>query len=1030
MRKVMKKRFAVLVLVVMMLVSSLAWEPMRVDAAEEAAVETTQEMTDSVSDGDAARPEADPDTESGDNPAEDVPDSREEADGFALPEDEPQELDYILGRPMTPEEEQEQYAIAEKYLRHNGWEEPEDMEIDIRLSDSDFNDRGTLPVSYDSRNVNGVSYIPAIRDQGDYGSCWAFSSLASAEAALIKKKLRNTSVDLSEAHLVYYSNFSAKDPLGNDGADETHHTGEYWDVGGNSTFAANALMNWKGAVQENLVPYSEVKVPLSQTDTQMAYGSDTAHLVGWYQIDMTDMNAVKDAIMKYGAVSISYMHGNSYYNASTAAYYCDVEQGTNHGVAVVGWDDNYSKVNFRTQPASNGAWLVRNSWNTWWGDEGYFWISYEDKTVTRAAVFDMDVADNYDNNYQYDHAAWKGSTTVSRVASVFEVKANPGKQEDLKAVGIDFADSDVNYSLQIYKNLKDSQDPASGEACLKTPVTGKTTYAGYYTIPLPQAVRLANGDEFAVVFTVAKEGSKTARVSIEYGLNLSAGETTGRISTASVRAGESFRDYGYGTWYDSIENSTNSLKIKAFTDNVDADVVKVTGITLSPKTAKIKVNEKITLSAAVAPSNATNKGIAWESSDPDIASVDVNGIVTGVSGGTVLIMARSMNGNYTASCTITVLPEIERVHFEYESYTLTIGSRMKPSLIEIYPENAADKTLKWTSSNPEMISVDGSTGEITALQPGWAGITATADNGVKYTRSVYSDLPYGGYIGNINSELYSFDLKQDEKGAYYLTGEIVVVEWVNGSPFVPKVTPTMTFRSTDGKDEIEVFVTAMGTNTYYFDRFIEGLDADKEYVFEVASSDPDNYSPYRSMNVNINTSPQMPQIKNLGRLGEQKISYYTAKNGEMRLFRRTEEYVGNINSELKWASCTTNNIGNFVTGEIVVVEWENGVSTVPFEKPIMRFKSKKGIDMDVFVTALGTNTYYFDRCLEDLDTTDEFYFTITSGDKMNTSPNKSMIVTTTDMKDRQGTLWETAKQYVKYKTNPSSGQMIIYAENK
>lgn len=133
---------------------------------------------------------------------------------------------------------------------------------------------------------------------------------------------------------------------------------------------------------------------------------------------------------------------------------------------------------------------------------------------------------------------------------------------------------------------------------------------------------------------------------------------------------------------------------------------------------------------------------------------------------------------------------------------------------------------------------------------------------------------------------------------------------------------------------------------------------------------------------------------------------------------------------MKWASCTTNEIGNFVTGEIVVVEWENDVSTVPSEKPIMRFKSKKGVDMDVFVVPTGTNTYYFDRCLEDLDTSDEFYFTITSGDEMNISPNKTMIVTTTDMKDKQGTLWETAKQYVKYKTNPNNGQMIIYAENK
>ena len=49
------------------------------------------------------------------------------------------------------------------------------------------------------------------------------------------------------------------------------------------------------------------------------------------------------------------------------------------------------------------------------------------------------------------------------------------------------------------------------------------------------------------------------------------------------------------------------------------------------------------------------------------------------------------------------------------------------------------------------------------------------------------NLPFGEYYGNINSELYSFDLKQNGSGAYYLTGEIVVVEWVDGVSTVPKI---------------------------------------------------------------------------------------------------------------------------------------------------------------------------------------------------------------------------------------------------
>ena len=72
---------------------------------------------------------------------------------------------------------------------------------------------------------------------------------------------------------------------------------------------------------------------------------------------------------------------------------------------------------------------------------------------------------------------------------------------------------------------------------------------------------------------------------------------------------------------------------------------------------------------------------------------------------------------------------------------------------------------------------------------------------------------------------------------------------LTGKSTVPKVKPKMTLKSTDGKISLDVFVTATGTNTYYFDRFIEGIDTSKEYVFEITSGDSRNISPNKSMNV-------------------------------------------------------------------------------------------------------------------------------------------------------------------------------------
>ncbi len=236
------------------------------------------------------------------------------------------------------------------------------------------------------------------------------------------------------------------------------------------------------------------------------------------------------------------------------------------------------------------------------------------------------------------------------------------------------------------------------------------------------------------------------------------------------------------------------------------------------------------------------------------------------------------------------------------------------------------------------------------------------------------------YVGNLNSELKQFNLGIGANNATYVSGKIVVVEWVDGKSTVPEVAPKMRFKNTDGTINMEVFVTATGTNTYYFDRYIEGIDTSKQYYFEVESGDSRNVSEYNKVNVYYsgtkfnNTVAGKYHGKRI-RLSGQKITF------------EEDTYVGNLNTELKQF-----NVGigtgsaTYVSGEIVVVEWVNGVSTVPEEKPIMRFKSKDGtVDMEVYVRATGTNTYYFDRFIEGIDTSKQYYFEVESGDSRNVS---------------------------------------------
>ena len=159
----------------------------------------------------------------------------------------------------------------------------------------------------------------------------------------------------------------------------------------------------------------------------------------------------------------------------------------------MGWDDNYAAYHFKegSRPSSPGAWIAKNSHGTSFGDGGYFYISYEDKTLNNrkdalSYAFDLDKADNYDHNYQYDGSFGASTLDLDNgecLANIFTVSGNPGGREQLKAVSFALYTPDVYYSIQVYKN-PDPGEPESGTAMFSSKHYGSTTYSGYYTIPL------------------------------------------------------------------------------------------------------------------------------------------------------------------------------------------------------------------------------------------------------------------------------------------------------------------------------------------------------------------------------------------------------------------------------------------------------------------------------------------------------------------------------------------------------------------
>ena len=457
---------------------------------------------------------------------------------------------------------------------------------------------GTMPAAYDSRDLGVIS---SVKNQGSAGTCWAFAALATGEASLAKKGLASNTLDLSEMHLAYFFLNSTNDPLGLTANDLSISTSSenYLNRGGNNIYTMFTLSKWVGAADEATAPYSTVPLTLN---ANLAY-TDKAHLQNARFVNTRDIGNVKTLVQQYGAVSTSMYFYSGFLNTN-GAYYCPSTFGSydsagqfqllvsNHGVAIVGWDDNYPKENFTAvfngkvlTPSKNGAFIVKNSYGSGSGDYGYIYISYEDISVCstascyRSYAFDMELANNYDHNYQYDGSFgsdYCALTNGSSLSNVYTVKGNPGGNEKLEAVSFSLLSQNVKYSIQVYKDPPPN-NPGAGIPMFSTPQTGMTTYSGYYTIPLHTQPVFKQGDSFAIAITFSAMDDSSVSYFMDSTIAISAFSFK-----SSAANGQSFYKTG-NTWNDLNKWCTGAtFRIKAFTSNTTQAVTVVSSAPATP----------------------------------------------------------------------------------------------------------------------------------------------------------------------------------------------------------------------------------------------------------------------------------------------------------------------------------------------------------------------------------------------------------------------------------------------------------------
>ncbi len=434
----------------------------------------------------------------------------------------------------------------------------------------------SLPDSYDSRDLNRIT---PVLNQGSSSACWAYSAVAVSESSLIADKgYTLDNIDLSELHMVNYSYSHAYDQFGMLDGDYSETAYGPYRTGGMHYMTSMALARWTGVVDEKKNPefaYSNMFSESNLFENSKAYSVNEALMTEARWISMKDAPYIKKNIMDYGAGVLAYYSSNSYINSETGAYYYNGTAVANHEVTVVGWDDNYPVENFRSRcrPTEKGAWLVKNSYGTDYGNDGYIWISYEDKCLINedACFFIYSDKDDYKYNYQYDgttaftdYAEDASSSGIYGKASMSNVYTARGDQQ-LKAVSFFTRQANVNYKIDVYTGLpENAQSPTEGN--LVHTETGKTVYCGYRTINLNKAVNIANGEKFSVVISL----TKGENVKVSFLCDITDDMSWIKFYN-KANAGESYFSRDGKTWVDVSEKQGVNFRIKALAVDVPED---------------------------------------------------------------------------------------------------------------------------------------------------------------------------------------------------------------------------------------------------------------------------------------------------------------------------------------------------------------------------------------------------------------------------------------------------------------------------
>ena len=654
---------------------------------------------------------------------------------FVLAESEPQLVDAPLSKEFLEwRESLNEDKVSTKQDKYPNGYVPFPVDLSYLAKnppreDSDSRVRPlAIPDKYDLRNVGGKSYITSVKSQGQYGTCWAHAAMGAMESNYLMNS--GSELDLSEMHLAWYTfkNSDKSKALYNMTSSSYSSVMNH---GGNPLYSAALYSRLAGPVLETSLPYPKVEtIPSKATPEEYPrilrlrdlFYLNRSGTVNVNESD-TQRNIVKQRVIKNGSVVVHYNSDYTAYKktASNGTAFYTTEKSINHAVQIIGWDDNYSASNFSTNPGMDGAWLIRNSWGTSWGDSGYFWMSYN-QYLTEGAAFVVEDTDPDMNVYYYDALGWCGSYGWSGCEALYAANVfKSTRDEYLTEVGFYVPDNNLEYEIIIYSDLgtsMPSSSPVGSSAALTQ--SGTISYAGYHTVDLSSAIQLTSGNYFSVIIKM-------------YGINYLPVERkiSGYSDNAATDTG-SFFSYNGTNWTAGANFGSSNACIKAFTvTSTTVTTPKITTSSLPDGLINKSYSQTLT---------ASGGSITWSITSgnlPDGLKFDSTGTISGTPTKKgefeFTVKAANSKGNDSATFTITIN---DQSTFNKTSFSSYVGSTFTETLSLSGGETATWKANDTMPAGLKLAKTGIITGKPTKEGTFTISFTATTSDSSEITEDV------------------------------------------------------------------------------------------------------------------------------------------------------------------------------------------------------------------------------------------------------------------------------------------------------